>query len=166
MDSRTAKPGNFSYEAEDGLLFRMLTKEDAAEVAALEKECFSEPWSEQAFCDTVDNPDAFFLTVWQEGQLAGYCGVFRAWTDGDICNVAVEPAKRKQGIGRRMLTLLMKQGERMGITDYTLEVRAGNEPAIRLYEALGFKGEGIRPGFYEKPKEDALIMWKRKEEHA
>ena len=66
MDSRTAKPGNFSYEAEDGLLFRMLTKEDAAEVAALEKECFSEPWSEQAFCDTVDNPDAFFLTVWQD----------------------------------------------------------------------------------------------------
>ena len=108
MDSRTAKPGNFSYEAEDGLLFRMLTKEDAAEVAALEKECFSEPWSEQAFCDTVDNPDAFFLTVWQDGQLAGYCGVFRAWTDGDICNVAVEPAKRKQGLGRRMLTLLMK----------------------------------------------------------
>lgn len=166
MDSRAAKPGDFSYEAEDGLLFRMLMKEDAARVAALEKECFSEPWSEQAFCDTVDNPDAFFLTVWQEGQLAGYCGVFRAWTDGDICNVAVEPAKRKQGIGKRMLTFLMEQGERMGITDYTLEVRAGNVPAIRLYEALGFKGEGIRPGFYDKPKEDALIMWKRKEEHA
>ena len=99
MDSRAPKPENFSYEAEDGLLFRMLTKEDAAIVAALEKECFSEPWSEQAFCDTVDNPDAFFLTVWQEDQLAGYCGVFRAWTDGDICNVAVEPTKRKQGIG-------------------------------------------------------------------
>ena len=150
MDSRAAKPERFSYEAEDGLLFRMLTKEDAARVAVLEKECFSEPWSEQAFCDTVDNPDAFFLTVWQEGQLAGYCGVFRAWTDGDICNVAVEPAKRKQGIGRRMLTLLMEQGERMGIADYTLEVRAGNEPAIRLYEALGFAGEGISPRLLRK----------------
>ena len=48
-----------------------------------------------------------------------------------------------------------------GMGDCTLEVRVSNQPAIRLYEILGFKGEGVRPDFYEKPREDALIMWKR-----
>lgn len=166
MDSKRPKPDRFIYEAEDGLVFRTMKSADAGAVAELEKLCFSEPWSEQAFLDAVKNPDAFFLTVWQGEKLAGYCGVFRAWTDGDICNVAVEQTMRNRGIGRRMLQFLMEQGKSMGIEEYTLEVRSGNVFAIRLYESLGFKGEGIRPGFYDKPREDALIMWKRKEMRA
>ena len=56
---------------------------------------------------------------------------------------------------------MLKEAPEHGIGDCTLEVRVSNAPAICLYESLGFRGEGVRPNFYEKPKEDALIMWKR-----
>ena len=144
-------------------VFRKMQKEDAGVVAALEAECFSEPWSAAAFERAAENPDAYFLTVWNGEELAGYCGMFRAYTDGDILNVAVREKHRNQGIGRTMLIRLMEQGSKMGILNYTLEVRVGNRHAIRLYESLGFVSEGIRPGFYDKPREDAMIMWKRKE---
>ena len=60
-----------------------------------------------------------------------------------------------------MMEYMLERADRMGIGDCTLEVRVSNLPAIRLYESLGFKGEGVRPDFYDKPREDALIMWKR-----
>ena len=56
---------------------------------------------------------------------------------------------------------MLKEAKVFGMGDCTLEVRVSNTPAIRLYESLGFRGEGVRPDFYEKPREDALIMWKR-----
>ena len=68
---------------------------------------------------------------------------------------------RKKGIGRKMMEYMLERAKENGMGDCTLEVRVSNQPAIRLYESLGFKGEGVRPGFYDKPKEDALIMWKR-----
>ena len=61
-----------------------------------------------------------------------------------------------------MLLELIRQGEEMGIADFTLEVRKSNAAAIHLYEKAGFRSEGIRPGFYDKPKEDAVIMWRRR----
>lgn len=60
-----------------------------------------------------------------------------------------------------MLTELLDRGGRMGIDAFTLEVRAGNGSAVHLYEKAGFVTEGVRKGFYDMPKEDALIMWKR-----
>ena len=60
-----------------------------------------------------------------------------------------------------MLTELMRLAKQRGVKDFTLEVRSGNEAAIRLYEKLGFQMEGIRKGFYSNPREDALILWKR-----
>ena len=62
-----------------------------------------------------------------------------------------------------MLKQLLERGRGIDIADYTLEVRKGNEAAIKLYQKAGFKSEGIRPGFYDEPKEDAEIFWKRKE---
>ena len=60
-----------------------------------------------------------------------------------------------------MMKQLLERGKGIGIKDYTLEVRAANASAIGLYEKLGFKSEGIRPGFYDEPKDDAAIYWKR-----
>ena len=82
--------------------------------------------------------------------------------EGDITNVVVHPDYRKRGIAYKMLTELLYRGEeKYGIEAYTLEVRESNIEAIRLYERLGFVREGIRKDFYEKPEENALIMWKR-----
>ena len=78
----------------------------------------------------------------------------------------MRPDYRGQGIARMMLEELLGNARREGIRAFTLEVRAGNAPAIALYERLGFRTEGVRPGFYSKPKEDALIQWLRVEDYA
>lgn len=81
--------------------------------------------------------------------------------EGNITNVVIAPEARNQGIGCGMLRHLLKEGEREGLKAFTLEVRVSNAAAIHVYEKLGFVAEGIRPGFYEKPAEDAMIFWKR-----
>ena len=78
-----------------------------------------------------------------------------------IASVVIAPEARNQGIGTAMLAHLMEEGRREGLSAYTLEVRVSNAAAIHVYEKLGFVSEGIRPGFYEKPAEDAVIFWKR-----
>ena len=75
--------------------------------------------------------------------------------------MVVAASYRGQGIGSQMLQYMLKEAKTFGIGDCTLEVRVSNTSAIRLYESLRFQGEGVRPRFYEKPVEDALIMWKR-----
>lgn len=94
------------------------------------------------------------------GQVCGYVGVWKILDEGHITNVAVAPDYRRMHIGRAMLEALIEVTGQAGIERYTLEVRASNEPAIRLYEGLGFKSEGIRPGYYEDNGEDAVIMWR------
>lgn len=134
--------------------------EDIGEVAALEGQFFSMPWSEQGFLSFLRSKDTLYLTVRSSKELIGYCGLLQSFDEADITNVAVMERYRGQGIGRAMLTELMERGKRRGIERYTLEVRISNEAAYRLYCSLGFESVGIRKGFYEKPREDAIIMWR------
>lgn len=136
-----------------------MTAEDLEEVAALEKEIFSTPWSRQGFADTMRQEAALYLAVRENGRLAGYCGLLQSFDEAEIVNVAVAPAFRRQGIGAAMLTELMERGYARGIANYTLEVRESNRGALHLYEKLGFERVGVRKNFYEKPREDAVIMW-------
>ena len=139
-----------------------MTPKDASVAAALERECFSEAWSENAYLSTLMNEDAIYLAAETEsGELAGVCGVLDILGEGDISNVAVAAAFRRQKIAERMLAELLKRGKERGITAFTLEVRASNRAAIRLYEKFGFVPEGRRKNFYTKPVEDALILWHR-----
>ncbi|MCR5403576.1 MAG: GNAT family N-acetyltransferase, partial [Butyrivibrio sp.] len=93
----------------------------------------------------------------------GLCGVRNISGEGEITNVSVSGDVRRQGTAYKMLRQLLERGIGIGIKDYTLEVRSSNAPAIGLYEKLGFKSEGKRPGFYDEPKDDAIIYWKRKD---
>lgn len=95
-------------------------------------------------------------------RIVGICGVKKIFEEGEISNVAVRPGFRGRGISRRMLETLLQEARDDGVEDFTLEVRAGNDVAIRLYESLGFLTEGVRPHFYDKPVEDGLIMWLRR----
>lgn len=143
---------------------RRMTAEDVPAVAEIERESFSQPWSEKAYLDTVSDKNALYLVAEREGGgLAGMCGLFDLQGEGDISNVAVAKDFRGQKIGETMLRELLRQGNERGIASFTLEVRASNEVAIHLYEKLGFISEGRRKNFYERPKEDALILWKRKD---
>ena len=95
-----------------------------------------------------------------DGEIAGYCGFYQSLEEAEITNVAVKRQFQRRGIGRKLLLELMRLGKEQGAFAFTLEVRVSNLPAIRLYESLGFVSFGIRPDFYEKPKENALIMWR------
>lgn len=142
-------------------MIRRMTKADVGQVSVNEAACFSMPWSENAFYDVLTRKEAIYLVAEVDGSIVGHCGVTNIVGEGEITNVAVLAEYRGRGLGREMLSRLLTEGEAAGITDFTLEVRAGNAAAIHLYETLGFLSEGIRPGFYDSPREDALIMWKR-----
>ena len=144
---------------------RPMTAEDVPAVSRLEQEVFSMPWSAEDFLEMLGNERARYYVAERDGEPVGCCGVLMAAGEGNITNVAVAPALRNQGIATQLLRHLMQEGRKDGLTAYTLEVRAGNAAAIHLYEKLGFVSEGIRPRFYEKPVEDAVIYWKRQGLH-
>lgn len=134
---------------------------DLQTIAQIEKEIFSMPWSKDGFAASLALPNTIYLTAREDGEIAGYCGLLQALDEADITNVAVREGYRRRGIARAMLQRLMEMGEKNGVKAFTLEVRRGNTAALALYEALGFQTAGVRKNFYEKPREDAVIMWKR-----
>ncbi len=140
---------------------RKLQEEDIEPLSRIEAESFSKPWSPQDFRDLLGRDYCVYLVALAEGEVAGCCGMTNICQEGNIDNVVVAERFRNRGIARIMLEELIRTGGESGITAFTLEVRVSNAAAIRLYERLGFVSEGIRPGFYEKPTEDAMIMWKR-----
>lgn len=143
------------------LEIRLMEMNDLEKVAAIEGSLFSQPWSLKGFQDSLNSPDTIYLTALWDGEVVGYCGLLKSFEEADITNVAVAKEFQGRGIAFAMLSLLLKAGNEKGISDFTLEVRVSNASAIHVYEKLGFVNEGIRKNFYEKPKEDAMIMWKR-----
>lgn len=140
---------------------RKMQKSDVPEVYKIEKEAFSIPWSENAFLESLELPHAMFFVAEYEGEIAGYVGMYHVFQEGDITNIAVKSSARGKGIAHALLEELQKQAIESGILDLTLEVRESNERAIHIYEKFGFENVGIRKNFYEKPRENAIIMWKR-----
>ena len=136
-----------------------LREEDVPAVARIEREIYSLPWSARSFLDALEREYYLFLKAEVDGCLAGYCGCLRSFETGEITNVTVREEYRRRGIARRLLLSLMGQAGELGCERFTLEVRRSNEPAIALYHSLGFRDEGVRKGYYESPREDALILW-------
>lgn len=143
-------------EKPDLVIEKMQTK-DIPEVTEIEARVFSMPWSEQGFADALKQ-DTIFVTAKQDGQVVGYCGMYCSFEEGEITNVAVLPEAQNHGIGKKIISALLRASQEKKISRIVLEVRVSNTPAIRLYEGFGFQKAGIRKGFYEKPREDAAIM--------
>lgn len=132
-----------------------------AQVAALEKACFADPWSEKSIASELNNPLSFWLVALDGGQVVGYVGSQSVQGESDMMNVAVDPVYRRQGIAEALVKELAVQLKDMGNEALTLEVRTSNEGAIALYEKLAFQQAGRRPNYYRNPKEDALILRKK-----
>lgn len=143
------------------IVYRKMRADDVPFLSRLEEETFSMPWSAASFLQMIEKEDSAYFVAEEDGRLLGGCGLLLIAGEGNITNVVVAPEARRRGVATGLLTYLLAEGGRAGLTAYTLEVRVSNVAAIRLYEKLGFASEGIRPGFYEKPTEDAMIMWKR-----
>lgn len=140
---------------------RPMERRDVERISQLEEETFSMPWSRDVFLKMIEKEDARYYVAEADGEVVGGCGVLMIAGEGDITNVVIDKKYRNQGIGTKMLQYLIEDGYQNGLTAFTLEVRVSNQNAIHVYEKLGFFSEGIRPNFYEKPTEDAMIMWKR-----
>ncbi len=141
--------------------YRQMMPEDVPVISKLEEETFSMPWSAEDFLQMIEKEDARYYVAEEDGELLGGCGVLLIVGEGNITNVVIKPEARNRGIGTGLLQYLIEEGYREGLNAFTLEVRVSNQAAIHVYEKVGFVSEGVRPHFYEKPTEDALIMWKR-----
>ena len=122
---------------------RKLQNTDIEELSRIEAASFSMPWLAEDFRGLLTRDYCLYVVAEADGHIAGCAGLTDSFHVG------------------KMLEELLRLCNDRGITAYTLEVRVSNAPAIRLYEKFGFVSEGIRPKFYEKPTEDAMIMWRR-----
>ena len=129
-------------------------------MAALEKRCFSSPWSENGILEAMDHNTVFFKAVSPKG-FSGYISVTAVAGEGYINNIAVASACRGVGVGSLLLDRVVTFARDSGLEFVSLEVRTSNNAAISLYEKAGFTKEGFRKGFYENPKEDGVIMTRR-----
>ena len=128
------------------------------QIAALERECFSTPWTEAMLEEELYNPQASFIVAEDgEGNVLGYAGLHAVLDEGYIDNVAVEPDARRHGVASALLDVFCRFGA-ANLAFLSLEVRASNAPAIGLYEKYGFQRAGLRPNYYQKPAVDAVIM--------
>ncbi len=142
---------------------RELRETDIQALADIEAQTFSMPWSARSFQTLLENPYCFYFVALVDGRIVGGAGYTELCGEANIDNVVVAQNYRAQGIGQALLQALIAHGEARRITAFTLEVRVSNAAAIHMYEKFGFSSEGIRPGFYERPREDAVIMWRRQD---
>ncbi len=131
------------------------------QIAALEAASFSAPWDEFSIRQELENPLALWLVSEDEnGTVQGYVGSQSCFEEADLLNLCVCPEARRRGVAAALMRELERRLIPRGVEKITLEVRASNEPAIALYKKLGYARVGLRKGYYEKPREDALILQK------
>lgn len=142
------------------ICLRVMEDADVAQVAALEKECFSDAWSEKLVSDILSSSfDEAWVLVCPDGKIIGYINLRFLAGEGELMRIAVLPEYRGHGYSRMLMDRMVRSAHENEAPDLTLEVRAGNEPAIGLYKSYGFVEEAVRKGYYHNPTEDALIMW-------
>lgn len=146
------------------LIIRKADEDDILRIAELEELCFPMPWSVNSIAnEIINNEKALYIVGEIEGKdkkVVSYMGVWQILDEGHITNVCVDPVYRRNHIAYDMMETMIEVTSKMGINKWTLEVRKSNYQAISLYTKLGFKEVGVRKGYYEDNKEDAVIMWK------
>ncbi len=136
-------------------------EEDLTGVLEVEAESFTNPWTREMYQWELTNRDLCRIYVVRTPghRVAGFCAFWLVFDEIHINNVALRPACRGLGLGTALMRHVLAEGRRLGARRATLEVRASNGGAIRLYEQLGFVVAGTRRNYYSSPAEDALILW-------
>ena len=127
-------------------------------LTALEKSCFSTPWSENSLRAELVNPLSHFLVATVDQAVVGYIGTQEPAGECYISNIAVLPEYRRAGVAQALLASAMSGADERGCEFITLEVRVTNAAAVSLYEKNKFEIAGRRKAFYRQPDEDAFIM--------
>ncbi len=139
---------------------RLAEEKDLTAVEKIESGSFSEPWSKPSFQQLLYDPGCLFLVAEGEGKVLGYAIGWIGLEELHIGNLAVDPPKRGEGIGRGLLIALISRGVKKECKMATLELRESNQIALNLYAKEGFKPVAVRRNYYRRPKEDAIVMIK------
>ena len=134
------------------------TSKDVRAIAAIERLAFTDPWSEQSFREVLSHPAVYFACARDGSGVAGYVVAWFAADEGEIANLAVDPASWGTGVGRTLLDSALDEAARRGTAAMYLEVRESNQRARRLYGSRGFAEIGRRRGYYQHPAEDAIVL--------
>lgn len=140
------------------MIARKANKNDTARIAEIERAVFSDSWSESGIDETM-NQKASRVYVGVEGnEIIGYVITYTVLDEGEVARIAVSPDFRRQGVAEMLLDKVISDGKQSGVGMWYLEVRESNIAAQKLYKKKGFVETGIRKDFYEKPKENAVLM--------
>ena len=142
-------------------MIRKMEMADIIEVVEIEKQCFSDAWSQKTLEGGLHNPlDQLFVSM-DSGHVCGYSNFRVIAGEGEVLRIAVLPQMRGRGHGKKLMETMVAFARKNRVPEATLEVRSGNLSAINLYKSYGFKEEAIRKSYYHDPTEDAIIMWNR-----
>ena len=140
------------------VIIREMKETDLDEVSDIEMQCFTRPWTRENFRDSINRDDTIFVVAADDTEVAGYVGMYVAFGEGEITNVAVSPMRRREHIGSALIAGVNTIAETENMSSIILEVRASNTAAIALYSKFGYENIGVRKNFYDFPREDAIIM--------
>lgn len=141
---------------------RDMTDADVREVVETEQRVFPDPWSARYFRELVADREVLARVAVRDGVLAGYAVTSVRSEVADLEDIATVPGQRRAGVARALVADLLERAASRGATTVQLEVRVSNDAAQALYRAFGFRATGLRPGYYTRPAEDALLMtWVR-----
>ncbi|MFZ4509149.1 MAG: ribosomal protein S18-alanine N-acetyltransferase [Fimbriimonas sp.] len=141
------------------LRFEPIDESHIPRILEIEQKTNGAPWSELSFRNELANPHGIFKVALLGGELIGYGGIWLVIDEAHVTTLSISEDNRRQGIGRKLMVDLLVEAKKRGMTCSTLEVRAGNMPAIRLYEQLGFAETARRRAYYPDNREDAIVMW-------
>ena len=144
----------------DVVVERLASPADLDGVLEIEAASFNNPTTREWYEGELKRPEVCFIYVLRtpDQPVAGFCAFWRVAEQIHINNLAIRPELRGQRLGSRLLQAVIAEATRLGASHATLEVRRSNLPAIRLYEQAGFSQAGVRPNYYTKPIEDALVL--------
>ena len=143
---------------DEAVSIRSLTQRDLAEVVRIENASYSVPWSAATFRGLLFRADTDLLCAEIDSAIVGYAVCWFVLDQGELGNVAVDPAWRRRGIAALLVEATLERARKRRAKEVFLEVRRSNDVAQRLYRRLGFRDMGVRRNYYSQPAEDALVM--------
>ncbi|MNS15632.1 ribosomal-protein-alanine N-acetyltransferase [compost metagenome] len=138
---------------------RRMQSADLPRVVEIERACFGERWTLASFQNELSNAASTYFVATLGDRIVGYAGYWLILEESHVTTIGVDPKHQRKGYGELLMLDLIEHAAKHGARWVTLEVRASNIAAQKMYEKFGFTSLGRRKGYYQDNNEDALIMW-------